>query len=423
MGNHLSKPFDKNKHLTNPLPEFDNRHVEKQWLKDVNTSMNEQTKMYRDTWAEINLDHISYNVESMKKHAEEGTNVIAVVKANGYGHGDAAVAEAALEAGASSLAVATLDEAMALRNKKIAAPILVMGASRPEHAGEAAAKNIALTVFQKEWLSQAYEYVEDGEVLNIHLKFDTGMGRLGIRSRDELAGIESVIKKDKRFMLEGVFTHFATADSLENAYFEKQLSRFEEMTSWLETLPKYIHTSNSAAGLRFPKAHFNAVRMGISMYGLAPSMEIKSDLPFPLKEAFSLHTSIVHVKKLHKGEKVSYGATYEAQEDEWIATLPIGYADGWIRKLQGQEVLAEGLRVPIVGRVCMDQCMIKLPHEMPVGTKVTLIGEQGEEKIPVDEIAEKLETINYEVTCMVSSRVPRIYKRDGKIIGGINYLL
>lgn len=384
--------------------------------------MNEQIKMYRDTWAEINLDHISYNVESMKRHVKEGTKIIAVVKANGYGHGDAAVAKAALEAGASSLAVATLDEAMALRKKKIEAPILVMGASRPEHAGEAAANKISLTVFQQEWLSQAAEYVEDG-TLNIHIKLDTGMGRLGIRSRDELAGIESVIKKDKRFLLEGVFTHFATADSLDNAYFETQLSRFEEMIGWLEVLPKYVHTSNSAAGLRFPKAHLNAVRMGISMYGLAPSMEIKSVLPFELKEAFSLHTTIVHVKKLHKGEKVSYGATYEAQEEEWIATLPIGYADGWIRKLQGQEVLSEGLRVPIVGRICMDQCMIKIPQEMPVGTKVTLIGEQGKEKIQVDEIAEKLETINYEVTCMVSSRVPRIYKRDGKIIGGINYLL
>ncbi|MCM3707137.1 MULTISPECIES: alanine racemase [Cytobacillus] len=384
--------------------------------------MNEQTKMYRDTWAEINLDQISYNVESMKKHVKEGSKIIAVVKANGYGHGDEAVAVAALEAGASSLAVATLDEAMALRKKKIEAPILVMGASPPEHAGEAAANNISLTVFQQEWLVKAAEYVED-KTLNIHIKLDTGMGRLGIRSREEIAGIESVIKMDKRFLLEGVFTHFATADSLNNAYFETQLSRFEEMTGWMEVLPKYVHTSNSAAGLRFPKAHLNAVRMGISMYGLAPSMEIKGVLPFELKEAFSLHTTIVHVKKLHKGEKVSYGATYEAKEDEWIATLPIGYADGWIRKLQGQEVLAEGLRVPIVGRICMDQCMIKIPHEMPVGTKVTMIGEQEKEKISVDEIAEKLETINYEVTCMVSSRVPRIYKRDDKIIGGINYLL
>ncbi|MBT2709736.1 alanine racemase [Pseudomonas sp. ISL-84] len=379
--------------------------------------------MYRDTWAEINLDHISYNVESMKKHVKEGTIVIAVVKANGYGHGDAAVAEAALDAGASYLAVATLDEAMALRKKKVAAPILVMGASRPENAGDAAKENISVTVFQKDWLSAAKSFIESSEVLAVHLKFDTGMGRLGIRSQDELQEIENVIKGDKRFLIEGAFTHFATADSLDNGYFDQQLSRFEEMVDWMEAVPKYVHSSNSAAGLRFPQAHLNAVRMGISMYGLVPSMEMKPELPFPLKEAFSLHTRMAHVKKLHKGEKVSYGATYEASEDEWIATLPIGYADGWIRKLQGQEVLAEGMRAPIVGRICMDQCMIKLPHEMPVGTQVTLIGKQGGERVTVDEVAEKLETINYEITCMVSSRVPRIYKRDGQIIGGVNYLL
>ncbi|MBT2691365.1 alanine racemase [Bacillus sp. ISL-47] len=385
--------------------------------------MGEQTNMYRDTWAEINLDHISYNVESMKKHVKEGTIVIAVVKANGYGHGDAAVAEAALDAGASYLAVATLDEAMALRKKKVAAPILVMGASRPENAGDAAKENISVTVFQKDWLSAAKSFIESSEVLAVHLKFDTGMGRLGIRSQDELQEIENVIKGDKRFLIEGAFTHFATADSLDNGYFDQQLSRFEEMVDWMEAVPKYVHSSNSAAGLRFPQAHLNAVRMGISMYGLVPSMEMKPELPFPLKEAFSLHTRMAHVKKLHKGEKVSYGATYEASEDEWIATLPIGYADGWIRKLQGQEVLAEGMRAPIVGRICMDQCMIKLPHEMPVGTQVTLIGKQGGERVTVDEVAEKLETINYEITCMVSSRVPRIYKRDGQIIGGVNYLL
>jgi alanine racemase len=260
--------------------------------------MGEQTKMYRDTWAEINLDHISYNVESMKKHVDEGTIVIAVVKANGYGHGDAAVAEAALNAGASCLAVATLDEAMALRKKKIAAPILVMGASRPENAGDAAKENIALTIFQKDWLSAAKGYIKSADTLHIHLKFDTGMGRLGIRSRDELQEIESVIKGDKRFLIEGAFTHFATADSLDNAYFEQQLSRFEEMAGWMEEAPKYVHSSNSAAGLRFPQAHLNAVRMGISMYGLAPSMEMKPELPFPLIQELPMSRSFIKVKRL-----------------------------------------------------------------------------------------------------------------------------
>ena len=172
--------------------------------------------------------------------------------------------------------------------------------------------------------------------------------------------------------------------------------------------PPYIHAANSAASLRFPEADFNAIRMGISMYGLSPSQEMLGLLPFPLKQAISLKTKIVAVKQLAKGDSVSYGATYTASEDEWIATLPIGYADGWIRKLQGQEVIVEGQRVPIVGRICMDQCMIKLPSPFPVGTEVTLIGENGNESISVDEIAAKLETINYEVTCMLGARVPTV---------------
>jgi alanine racemase len=159
------------------------------------------------------------------------------------------------------------------------------------------------------------------------------------------------------------------------------------------------------------------------MYGLSPSMEIEELLPFPLKEALSLHTKIVQVKKLHKGDKVSYGATYEAKEDEWIGTLPIGYADGWLRKLQGQEVLVKGIRVPIVGRICMDQCMIRLPFQMEVGTKVTLIGAQQGQMISVNEIAGKLDTINYEVTCTIAGRVPRIYIKDGAQVNIVNQLL
>jgi alanine racemase len=159
------------------------------------------------------------------------------------------------------------------------------------------------------------------------------------------------------------------------------------------------------------------------MYGLTPSIEMENEIPFSLKPAFSLHSRLVHVKKLGKGEKVSYGATYEAQEDEWIGTLPIGYADGWIRKLEGQEVLVDGIRVPIVGRICMDQCMVKLPFYIPAGTKCTLIGEQGTENVSMNEIARKLDTINYEVPCIITSRVPRIYKLSDEEITISNPLL
>jgi alanine racemase len=195
------------------------------------------------------------------------------------------------------------------------------------------------------------------------------------------------------------------------------------MLSILSKKPKYVHCSNSAATLRFRSAYFNAVRVGIAMYGLTPSPEMEPEIPIPLKEAFTLRTRLIHVKKLPKGEKVSYGATYETSNDEWIGTIPIGYADGWIRRLQGQEVLIDGKRVPIVGRICMDQCMVRLPSEFPIGTMVTLIGRDGDQFISINEIAKKLETINYEIPCIIANRVPRLYKKDGQIVDSRNYLL
>lgn len=385
--------------------------------------MTEQGFFYRDTWAEVDLDCISENVASVKKLLPPEVAIIAVVKANAYGHGDVQVAEAALDAGAVYLAVAFMDEAIALRNKGVKAPILVLGATRPEDVQVAINHDITITVFQEEWLQAAQGHLIADRELSIHIKLDTGMGRIGIRSKEELAAIEKMISEDPRLVLEGVFTHFATADELDQSYFQKQLVFFEEMLAVLKERPRYIHSSNSAAALRFPKAYFNGVRLGIAMYGLTPSLEMEQEIPFPLKEAFSLHSRLVHVKKLNKGEKVSYGATYEVEKEQWIGTIPIGYADGWIRRLQGQEVLVEGERVPIVGRICMDQCMVRLPRHVPVGTTVTLIGSQLEGAISVNEIAKSLDTINYEVPCMISARVPRLYRKGGQIVELKNYLL
>lgn len=385
--------------------------------------MSHNTMFYRDTWAEVDLDKIIYNVSQLKKQLPNDVQMIAVVKANAYGHGDVQVARAALEAGATYLAVAFLDEAVALRNKGITAPILVLGASRPEDTPVAFKNNITLTVFRYEWLQQAKGMLGEGEKLSIHIKLDTGMGRIGVRSEEELRSIEELVEASGSFLFEGIYTHFATADELEEGYFRKQLSRFHKLLSYVKVKPDMVHASNSAASFRFGEATFNAVRFGIGMYGLTPSLEMEPLLPFPLQQAFSLHTRLVHVKKLEKGESVSYGATYTAEEPEWIGTLPIGYADGWIRKLHGQEVLIEGKPVPLVGRICMDQCMVRLPKELPVGTLVTLIGEQEAADISMNEIATKLETINYEVPCMISSRVPRIYKKYGKVIEQRNDIL
>lgn len=367
---------------------------------------------FRDTWAEINLDHIEANIHGLKEHLPNETEIIAVVKANAYGHGDVEVAQAALSAGAAKLAVAFLDEALKLRQAGIKAPILVLGAVRPEDVTVAGENGISVTAYSAEWLESAGKYLGKTSV-NIHLKLDTGMGRIGIRDKKELEQAISLIKGQQLFRLEGIFTHFATADEHDTTYFEQQYERFLELLQIVDTDGLIIHCANSAATLRFPTKAFNAVRFGISMYGLAPSEFIKSTLPFPLYEAFSLHSKIVHIKKIKKGEKVSYGATYAAKEEEWIGTVPIGYADGWIRKLTGSEVLVDGRRVPIIGRICMDQLMIKLPEKKPVGTKVTLIGSQGNDMISVDEVAKRLETINYEIPCMINWRVPRIYIRNG----------
>ena len=378
---------------------------------------------HRDTWAEVNLDDIHDNVASMKHMLPSEVKMFAVVKANAYGHGDYEVASTALKAGADFLAVAFLDEALALRGKGITAPILVLGVSKPDRVGIAADAHITLTVFSVDWLEQAKKYLKNGQNLHVHVKIDSGMGRIGVRSKVDLMKIDSWLANEASFTFGGIFTHFATADQLDMTYFRKQLDTFKAMLSSLKKMPEIVHASNSAAALRFTEPLFNAVRFGISMYGLSPSPEIKPILPYALKEAFSLKTKIVHVKKLSLGDCVSYGATYTAQGDEWIATLPIGYADGWIRKLQGQEVIVAGEKAPIVGRICMDQCMIRLSKPVPIGTEVVLIGESQGLSISVDDIATKLDTINYEIPCMITSRVPRVYIEKNQVSHVRNPLL
>lgn len=382
-----------------------------------------QPQFFRDTWVEINLDNISSNIQAIKEQLSKNTEIIAVVKANGYGHGDFQVGKVALEAGASKLAVSLLDEALSLRRKGITAPIIMLGASRPEDAHIAAENDIILSVFQKEWLQKAQSHLENTDRLRFQIKIDSGMGRIGIRDKEELRCVEELIKKDKRFILEGAYTHLATADEAELTYFNEQMNKFNELLSCLKTDLRYVHCGNSAAALRFQHTHMNAVRLGIAMYGLSPSEATDNEHSIQLKESFSLRTKLIHVKKIKAHEKISYGATYEAAEDEWIGTIPIGYADGWLRKLSGQDVLIDGIRTPIVGRICMDQCMVRLPKYYPVGTTVTLIGSQKGEKISANEIAEKLETINYEVPCIISSRVPRVYRKNGLIMETNNPLL
>ena len=246
-----------------------------------------------------------------------------------------------------------------------------------------------------------------------------------MKDEREAETIVELIRRHDHCFLEGAYTHFATADEEESPLFDIQQKRFQDWLSWLSARgmrPPVVHVSNSAAAIRIPDQSYQYIRLGISMYGLKPSIDFT--LPFPIREAFSLHSRLIHVKRLEPGETISYGATYTAQNDEWIGTIPIGYADGWIRKLaKTAEVLIEGERAKIVGRICMDMCMVRLPRPMPVGAKVTLIGKQGNDRISIDDIAVQLDTINYEIPCMITSRVPRIYLKNGRRIGTSNPVL
>ena len=385
----------------------------------------ENQPFYRETWAEINLDAIEANIYSYKQYVPSHVSIMAVVKADGYGHGAVATAETAIRAGASYLAVAILDEALALREEGITAPILVLGWVPPIYAKKAAENKITLTVFQKDWVEEAAVLL-NGLSLTIHLKIDTGMGRLGIKGENEAKLIVECLKKHPSFIVEGLFTHFATADEPDNLFIEEQVFKFEEMATFLKGSgiePKWIHLGNSAGSVRIPDRIGNLIRIGISMYGLSPSQEMKPFQPFELQPSFSLHSQLVHVKQMKEGEPISYGSTYHTGEGEWIGTVPIGYADGWIRKLRDGYVLVNGKRARIVGRICMDQLMIRLPEPVAVGTYITLIGSQGSEEITIDDIAERLETINYEIPCMIGPRVPRIFLQNGEKKGVMNTIL
>ncbi|MFZ3578918.1 alanine racemase [Virgibacillus sp. DJP39] len=366
---------------------------------------------YRPTWAEVDLDSIAYNIKQMQQELSPGINMFAVVKANGYGHGAVEVARTALNAGANALAVALLEEAVELRQAGIDVTILVMGWVQPEDTEVAANYDITLTFFQKVWI-QALPTQLFSKKLKLHMKWDTGMGRIGIRSKEELQSVITAVKSAKNIDLTGLYTHFATADQAELTYFNEQQNRFNDLLAEFNKIwdsSVVIHIGNSAASIRFPSEMHQYIRFGIAMYGLYPSSDIRAMNKINLKPAFSLFSRLIHVKKIDENEAISYGGTYVTEESEWIGTIPIGYADGWTRKLQGMDVLIEGKRMPVVGRICMDQTMIRLDREYPLGTKVTLIGKSGNDKIEMDEIANFIDTINYEIPCMISSRVPRVY--------------
>ncbi|WP_155287661.1 alanine racemase [Lacticaseibacillus zhaodongensis] len=365
--------------------------------------------VHRPTRVLIDEGAIYHNVHAAVASLDAGTDLFAVIKADAYGHGLLRVARIAIAAGASGFCVAVLDEALALRAAGFKQPVLVLGIIDPADAQLAAEQNIAVPVSELSWLQDAAQVLDGQRPLKVHTAVETGMGRIGFTHRADLrAASDYMSAHPDQFTHEGIFTHFATADSPDTQQFDRQVARFKEFVAVLATRPRYVHVANTATSLWHRACDSNLVRFGVGIYGLNPSGHDIPDLPYELEPALSLESALVFCKHVSKGTTVSYGATYTAERDEYIGTVPMGYADGWLRRLQGFHVLVDGHECEMIGRVCMDQFMIRLPHAYPRGTKVVLIGRSGDKQISLQDVADYAGTIHYEVACCLSARVPRV---------------
>jgi alanine racemase len=366
--------------------------------------------LHRPTKVIISRSAIEQNVAAACAKLDAGSELFAVVKANAYGHGLVQVAKLALKDGASGFCVAVLDEALALREAGFTEPVIVLGLTNPADAQLAADKHIALPVADIDWLQAAATYLTGNTPLRVHIATDTGMGRIGFTDTEALkqAGL-FMFGRPKQFTIDGIFTHFATADEKDDTQFKRQSSRFNEFLAMLPGRPRYVHVANTATSLWHKACKGNMVRYGVGIYGLNPSGRAIPDLPYKLHPAMRIESELVLCKQVPAGTTISYGATYVSEQTEFIGTIPMGYADGWLRRMQGFNVLVDGQRCPIVGRVCMDQFMIRLPRAYKPGTKVTLVGRDGDDEITLQDVADYAGTIHYEIACGLSERVPRVY--------------
>ena len=379
-------------------------------------------KIQSRIYAAVNLDAVLYNLENMKKNISENTKIIAVLKADGYGHGAVPIArEIQSLPYIWGIAVATVEEGMELRNAGIQKPILILGYTYEEDYDTIVREDFRPAVFKKSMaqkLSQAA--VKAGKPVNIHIKIDTGMTRIGYRDpqRDVPEILE--ISRLPGIRIEGLFTHFARADETDPAPAYRQLEKYGEFLKKLEAAGLSIplkHCSNSAGIIRIPEANLDAVRAGVILYGMYPSDEVEKE-PVPLKPAMEIKSHIAYIKTVEPDAQVSYGGTYTTQRPTRIATIPVGYADGYARGLSNRgSVLIHGRRAPILGRVCMDQFMVDVT-EIPEAKELdeaTLLGMDGEDCITMEELGDLSGRFNYEFACCISKRVPRIYIKDGQV--------
>lgn len=381
-------------------------------------------------WAEVNLDFISYNVSQIKKLISKKTEIMGVVKADAYGHGVNEVVKVLLESGVSRLAVSMLDEGIQLRKNGVKVPILILSYTDPRRAEEIIQNNLIQTVFSHELAESLSETaVKLNKNVKIHIKIDTGMTRVGFMPGYSAVRNVEKISKLKNIIIEGLYTHFASADENDSEYTYMQYDKFMSICNELKRIGIIIpvrHIANSAAIVKYPEMHLEMIRAGIILYGLYPSKEVDKTL-IDLRPAMSLKANVILVKDVEAATEISYGRKFVTKGPSKIATIPIGYADGYTRLMSGKGmVIVAGYKVPIVGNICMDQCMIDitgLKEDVKVGDEVVLFGKQGNAEIHVDEIAAALGTINYEIVSVVGKRIPRVFKKNGEIYNVLNYLI
>ena len=384
-------------------------------------------KMIRPVWAEIDLDAIKYNIDSIKRRVDT-KELIAVVKADAYGHGALDVSKTLVENGATKLAVAVITEAMELRHGNINTPIMILGYTPLEFAADLINYDIEQTIFNLEYATKLSEIALNlGKKAKVHVALDTGMGRIGFLINDNSLNEILKISSLKGLEVVGIFTHFATADESDKNYSNKQYKKFTDFNEKLISKGVNIplkHVSNSGAIIDMPNTYLDGVRAGIVLYGYYPSEDVlKQNLD--LKKAISIKTQVAHVKILDKNEYVSYGRKFKTERKSIIATLPIGYADGYSRALTGKaKVIINGKFAPVVGTICMDQCMIDVTDigDVHVGDEVIVLGKDKDLKFDADDMAKAMGTINYEVLCMIKQRIPRVYIEDGKVKSIRNYI-
>ena len=389
------------------------------------------TDFLKRTWAEIDLDCLDKNIEVLRSRLPAGAKVMAVVKADGYGHGDLAIARELAELGVDFFAVSNLAEALSLRRGGIRGNILILGFTPPARAADLAAYGLSQTVFSSEYARLLNDSCKDaGITVKIHIKLDTGMNRIGFDSENCRRAADEVeaVCRLPYFSAEGIFTHLSSADSLESEslqYTEMQIARYNNVLN--ELIGRGIsfpcrHLQNSA-GIAFqPQLNYDYARAGIVLYGVAPSGE---PLPFELYPLMSLKTVISMVKTVPKGVAVSYNRRFVSPEEMTIATVPIGYADGYPRLLSNQaQMLVHGQRARVIGNVCMDQLMLDVSgiDGVQMGDTVTVVGRDGEDEIRFSELAGMAKTISYELMCLIGRRVPRVYRKQGETVGVVDYV-